>query len=157
MRPVIIIGAIVLGAAVVAVVGSNHSASAIKVVMGQRFFPDGTGVAFFDDGTTQTFFHSVTPRNGYYYDNSTVFFAGMIPGFNETFITINPSLLGTNDKFSYTPYYDDNNSTNFTDGSSGSPYHNTTTIRIPNGFTLQPGAQKFQPNIVRVHPGDIVT
>jgi plastocyanin len=140
----------------------------IKVVMGERYFPDGTGTAFINDGTTLRFSHQVTPTNGYYYDNSTVFLAGLIPGFTKNFITVNPSLdeianRSANDRFSYTPFYDNNNNSNaggIMNSSSNAPppaHRNVTKIIISNSITQQPGAQLFQPNIVRVHPGDLVT
>jgi len=58
---------------------------------GQQFFANGTGTAYFDDGTTYPFNHTITPEEGYYYDSSTVFVAGEIPGYeiNETIIAIN--------------------------------------------------------------------
>src|SRR5215212_7922106 len=47
---------------------------------GQQFLPDGTGIAYFNDGTTEPFEHKFTPEEGYYYDNSTVFVSGQVPG-----------------------------------------------------------------------------
>jgi plastocyanin len=47
---------------------------------GQQYFGNGTGVAYFNDGTTASFNHTITPDNGYYFDNSTVFHIGEIPG-----------------------------------------------------------------------------
>jgi hypothetical protein len=58
---------------------------------GQRYFPNGTGTAYFDDGSTIPFNHSITPQNGYYYDDSTVFTYGQIPGYeaNQTIWELN--------------------------------------------------------------------
>jgi hypothetical protein len=60
---------------------SSSSASALRLI-GERFFPNGTGIAYFDDGTTASFRHTITSAAGYYYDNSTVFAVGEIPGFD---------------------------------------------------------------------------
>jgi plastocyanin len=64
-----------------------------------------------------------------------------------------------NDRFSYTPFYDNSNVSGImnTSSSNAPPHRNVTKIIIPNSITQQPGAQLFQPNIVRVHPGDLVT
>jgi plastocyanin len=59
-----------------------YSANALSLI-GERFFENGTGIAYFDDGTTQGFHHTITPRKGYYYDNSTIFYAGNIPGISN--------------------------------------------------------------------------
>jgi plastocyanin len=47
-------------------------------VTGERYFANGTGVAYFTDGVTRLFRHMITPENEYYYDNSTIFYAGDI-------------------------------------------------------------------------------
>jgi hypothetical protein len=47
---------------------------------GQQYFANGTGIAYFDDGTTSSFEHSITPDNGYYFDNSINFYIGEVPG-----------------------------------------------------------------------------
>jgi plastocyanin len=51
---------------------------------GQQLFANGTGLAYFDDGTTTRFSHTITATEGYYYDNSTAFYIGEIPGINNT-------------------------------------------------------------------------
>jgi plastocyanin len=53
-------------------------------VTGERYFANGTGTTYFTDGTIRLFRHMVTPENGYYYDNSTIFYAGDIPEVNST-------------------------------------------------------------------------
>jgi hypothetical protein len=50
------------------------------MMTGQQYFANGTGIAYFDDGTTQSFKHIITAAAGYYYDNSTIFYTGEIPG-----------------------------------------------------------------------------
>jgi hypothetical protein len=65
------------------------SVSALRLT-GERFFANGTGTAYFDDGTTASFRHTITSSAGYYYDNSTVFAVGEIPGIemNDTITTL---------------------------------------------------------------------
>ena len=53
-------------------------------VTGQRYFANSTGVAYFTDGPTRLFRHTITPENEFYYDNSTIFYAGDIPEVNST-------------------------------------------------------------------------
>lgn len=56
-------------------------ASAPPKFMGERFFANGTGVAYFDHGTiTRPFTHTIKPEYGFYYDNSSAFVAGDVPG-----------------------------------------------------------------------------
>jgi plastocyanin len=67
---------------------SNQSSSdgvgeGVKVT-GERYFENGTGVAYFTDGATRLFRHMITPENEYYYDNSTIFYAGDVPEVNST-------------------------------------------------------------------------
>lgn len=50
---------------------------------GHQYFSNGTGIAYFDDGTTQPFKHMITSANGYYFDNSTIFYTGEIPGLSS--------------------------------------------------------------------------
>jgi plastocyanin len=66
---------------------SNQSSSGgvgggVKVT-GERYFANGTGVAYFTDGATRLFRHMITPEKEYYYDNSTMFYAGDIPEVNS--------------------------------------------------------------------------
>ena len=53
-------------------------------VTGERYFANGTGVAYFADGSTRLFRHMITPENEFYYDNSTIFYAGDVPEVNIT-------------------------------------------------------------------------
>jgi plastocyanin len=68
---------------------SNQSSSGgvggegVKVT-GERYFANGTGIAYFTDGTTRLFRHMITPEKEYFYDNSTIFYAGDIPEVNST-------------------------------------------------------------------------
>lgn len=50
---------------------------------GERYYANGTGIAYFTDGTMRLFRHMITPENEYYYDNSTIFYAGNIPEVNS--------------------------------------------------------------------------
>lgn len=105
-------------------------------LIGERFFENGTGLAYFDNGTTRQFNHTITPENGFYYDNSTVFLAGDVPGVSER----NSSITAG-----------ESNGTNPLPGSK------TVNITIPYSSELVPGDQTFQPNLVRVKVGDNVT
>ena len=67
---------------------SNQSSSGgvrgdVKVT-GERYFANGTGFAYFTDGATRLFRHMITPEMEFYYDNSTIFYAGDIPEVNST-------------------------------------------------------------------------
>ncbi len=57
-------------------------------VTGERYFANGTGVAYFTDGATRLFRHMITPEMEYYYDNSTIFYAGEIPEVKNNTSTI---------------------------------------------------------------------
>lgn len=50
---------------------------------GHQYLSSGTGIAYFDDGTTQPSKHMITSANGYYFDNSTIFYTGEIPGLSS--------------------------------------------------------------------------
>jgi plastocyanin len=67
---------------------SNQSSSGVGgegvKVTGERYFANGTGIAYFTDGTKRLFRHMITPEKEYYYDNSTIFYAGDIPEVNST-------------------------------------------------------------------------
>ena len=68
---------------VISIVCKVHSSSVSALrLIGERFFANGTGTAYFDDGPTASFRHTITSVAGYYYDNSTVFAVGEIPGFD---------------------------------------------------------------------------
>jgi plastocyanin len=103
---------------------------------GQQFFVNGTGIAYFDDGVTMPRFnHTITPDKGYYYDDSTVFYVGEIPGVSSA-----------------------NGATcrgNSTLGSSG----NIHDITIINGISLlENKSQGIEPSpIVKIKAGDTVT
>jgi hypothetical protein len=57
----------------------QSSANAISLI-GERFFANRTGLGYFDDGTARLFTHTLAPESGSYYDNSTAFVAGNVPG-----------------------------------------------------------------------------
>jgi len=97
---------------------------------GQQYFANGTGIMYFSDNTTVPFTHSITPENGYYYDNSTLFLIGEIPGG----VSAGPKDIAS---MMYTG--------------------TQVNITIPHGAKMLPDNQTFQPNVVRVNVGDLVT
>jgi plastocyanin len=74
----IIAGIVVAVIAGVAFAGTVTT-SALELT-GHQLFANGTGLAYFDDGTAQSFKHMIIAAAGYYYDNSTIFYTGEIPG-----------------------------------------------------------------------------
>jgi hypothetical protein len=106
---------------------TTTTTTGVLEMIGQQFFKNGTGIAYFNDNSTRPFTHAITPENGFYYDNSTVFLDGDVPG-----VSIKP------DEF------------------YGLMTGNTTIITIPNGAGLLPPNQKFQPNLVTVKVGDTI-
>lgn len=105
---------------------SSSSASALRLI-GERFFANGTGIAFFDDGTKASFRHTITSAAGYYYDNSTVFAVGEIPGFDMN-DTITLGLTG-----------------------------DIITITIPYGAELLGNSSIQPSSIIKAKVGDVVT
>lgn len=81
-RAVIIAGIIVAVIAGVPFTGAATT-SALELT-GHQLFANGTGRAYFDDGTAQSFKHIITAAAGYYYDNSTIFYTGEIPGIPQS-------------------------------------------------------------------------
>ena len=96
---------------------------------GQQYFANGTGIMYFSDNTTMPFTHSITPENGYYYDNSTLFLIGEIPGVSAEPKDI-ASLMSTGTQ---------------------------VNITIPRSAEMLTDNQTFQPNVVRVKVGDLVS
>jgi hypothetical protein len=112
---------------------TTTTAHALRMI-GQQFFPNGTGTAYFDDGTTEQFEHAFTPEQGYYYDNTTTFINGAPPGFegNQTIIDINSRPDGY--------------------GSTG----DIINVTIANGAELL-GDRAIQPsNIIHAKAGDVI-
>ncbi len=105
---------------------SSSSVSALRLI-GERFFPNGTGTAYFDDGTTASFRHTITSAAGYYYDNSTVFAVGEIPGFDMN-DTITLGLTG-----------------------------DIITVTIPYGAELLGNSSIQPSSIIKAKVGDVVT
>jgi plastocyanin len=101
----------------------------IVELSGQQYFANGTGIMYFNDNTTMPFIHSITPENGYYYDNSTLFLIGEIPGVSAEPKDI-VSMMHTGTQ---------------------------VNITIPRGVEMLPDNQTFQPNVVRVKVGDLVS
>ena len=101
----------------------------IVELSGQQYFANGTGIMYFSDNTTMPFTHSITPENGYYYDNSSLFLIGEIPGVSAEPKDI-ASMMSTGEQ---------------------------VNITIPRGAEMLPDNQTFQPNVVRVKVGDLVS
>lgn len=120
-----------------ALLPTAHQSSIALRMTGQQLSANGTGIAYFDDGTTQSFRHTITPNDsGYFYDNSTVFVVGEIPGYED-----NKTILALNDP-----------STGGTLGSTG----DIITITIPYGADLL-GERKIQPSsIINAKVGDVI-
>jgi hypothetical protein len=113
-------------------------ASALEMT-GQQYFANGTGIAYFDDGTTYPFNHTITPGNGWYYDNSTAtaFLSGEIPGLelNDTISQMNDPERGG------------------TFGATG----DIINVTIANGVDFL-GNRSIQPsNIIKAKVGDAIT
>lgn len=104
----------------------SSSVSALRLI-GERFFANGTGTAYFDDGTTASFRHTITSAAGYYYDNSTVFAVGEIPGFDMN-DTITLGITG-----------------------------DIITITIPYGAELLGNSSIQPSSIIKAKVGDVVT
>lgn len=104
----------------------SPSVSALRLI-GERFFANGTGTAYFDDGTTASFRHTITSAAGYYYDNSTVFAVGEIPGFDMN-DTITLGIAG-----------------------------DIITVTIPYGAELLGNSSIQPSSIIRAKVGDVVT
>lgn len=61
---------------------TQRNGNALRLT-GHQYFSNGTGIEYFDDGTTQPFKHMIISANGYYFDNSTIFYTGEIPGLSS--------------------------------------------------------------------------
>jgi plastocyanin len=118
----------------VLLVATQQQSTTALSLTGEQFLPNGTGIAHLDDGTMIPFNHTITPTNGFYYDNSTVFVAGEIPGFemNETITAMNNQSGGL--------------------GSTG----NMINVAIAFGSEFL-GDMSFQPNKLKAKVGDVVT
>jgi plastocyanin len=143
----------------------GRSAAAFRLT-GERFFANGTGIAYFDDGTTQIFRHTITPENGYYYDNSTIFYTGEIPGIsNGSSNTINATnTTSRSDTSVCAPltqslkdlFADDCNPADCGISSSGDG--NNVNVTIVYGSSMLANKSKaFDANPVRIKVGDTVT
>jgi plastocyanin len=148
----IIIIAPTTAAATPVIIGKGTTGNASEVV-GNRFFKNGTGIAYFNDGLKVLFNHSNTPENGFYYDNTTVFYAGDIPEISSS----------------------NNNSSNTSSVSVGvnrnvviprqvvgsddrqAPPPTTTTTTTTTNTTTMTGSTIFQPSVVRIKVDDTVT
>jgi plastocyanin len=111
------------------VVEEGTSTNATQVI-GNRFFANGTGLAYFSDGAVVPFNHAITPGHGFYYDESTIFYAGDIPEVTES---KNITTTGSND--------------------ANGTFHD---IIIPRGFEASFGNAKIQPDVLRIKVGDTV-
>lgn len=64
----------------------------IVELIGQQYFENGTGISYFSDNTSRPFAHSITPENGFYYNNSVTYSVGDVLGVNVT--TTTPQTTG---------------------------------------------------------------
>ena len=118
------------------VVEEGTSTNATQVI-GNRYFANGTGLAYFDDGAVFPFNHAITPGYGFYYDDSTIFYAEDIPDVAASMNTTANNNANSND----------DNTTTAT----------THDIVIPRGFEVSSGnATTIQPEVLRVKVGDTV-
>jgi plastocyanin len=99
---------------------------------GQQFYENGTGTAHFSDGSTIGFNHSITPGNGFYYDNSSIFVAGEIPGYE-----INDTITGLNNQ-------------NHTTG-------DIINVTIVSGAAFLGNRSIYPSTIINASVGDIIT
>jgi len=111
------------------VIEEGTSTNATQVI-GNRFFANGTGLAYFSDGAVFPFNHAITPGYGFYYDESTNFYAGDIPEVTES----------------------KNITTTGSSGASGTVHD----IVIPRGFEASSGSATIQPDVLRIKVGDSV-
>lgn len=116
---------------------------------GQQFFANGTGIAYFDDNSTSKFEHEMTSQEGWYYDNTTIFYVGQIPGISSA---NNVKCSGGANDLSDSRNILSNNNNN----SSNSTNHKFTII---NGANLIENKSKaIQPSpIIKIKAGDTVT
>lgn len=115
------------------VVEEGTSENATQVI-GNRFFANGTGLAYFSDGAVFPFNHAITPGYGFYYDESTIFYAGDIPG-DIPEVT---------------------SSENIPTSSSSDASGTVHDIVIPRGFEASSGNATLEPNVLRINVGDTV-
>ena len=117
---------------------STTTTSGTLSMTGQRFLPEGTGIAYFNDGTMAPFEHKFTPEEGYYYDNSTVFVYGQVEGYesNNTIWELNAQARAR--------------------GEYGSVTGDTINVTISNGAEFL-GDRAIQPSkIIKAKVGDIL-
>lgn len=105
-------------------------------LIGQQYFENGTGISYFSDNTSRPFTHSITPENGFYYNNSVTYSIGEVPAASSN----------------------NNNNSNNASSSNISPptTGNVINITIPYGVDQLPANQTFQPNSVTVKVGDTI-
>jgi len=101
-------------------------------LIGQQYFENGTGISYFSDNSSKLFTHSITPQNGFLYNNSITYTIGDVPASSAM----------------------SNNNTNAGSNISPPATGNVINITIPNGADLLPANQTFQPNSVTVKVGD---
>jgi plastocyanin len=104
-------------------------------LIGQQYFENGTGISYFSDNSSKLFTHSITPQNGFLYDNSTTYTIGEVPASSAM---------------------SNNNNTNASSNISPPATGKVINITIPSGADLLPANQTFQPNSVTVKVGDIM-
>ena len=139
---------------------TTQQQSGTLTMTGQQFFANGTGLAYFSDGSISKFEHEMTRQEGWYYDNSTIFYTGEIPGIssaNNTKCSGGFSSLG--DVIADLFDNDTSNSKTTIDNSSNSSSITNHTLTIINGANVIENKSKaIQPSpIIRIKAGDTVT
>jgi plastocyanin len=138
---------------------TQQSAATLSMT-GQQFFANGTGLAYFNDGSISKFEHEMTPQEGWYYDNTTIFYTGEIPGISSTNNTkCSGGVSSLGDAIAKLFDNDTSNSTTTIDNSSNSSSITNHTLTIINGANVIENKSKaIQPSpIIRIKAGDTVT
>jgi plastocyanin len=130
--------------------GNIAVATAQLAMIGQQYFADGMGIAYFNDGTTQEFEHRITEAGGYYFDESTPFYIGAVPGVGNNTDSVECSEINPATGAIQTTTPNADNST-FSSG-------NTTTVTIIRGASiLEDKSRAVDPSpIVTINVNDTV-
>lgn len=106
-------------------------------LIGQQYFENGTGISYFSDNTSRPFTHSITPQNGFYYNNSVIYSIGEVPAATSSSSSSNNSNASSSD---------------ISPPTTGK----VINITIPYGADQLSANQTFQPNSVTVKVGDTI-
>lgn len=145
ISPLFAMGIKVVGLTAIAVIlysANNALATTQLAMIGQQYFPDGTGIAYFNDGTTQEFEHRLTEDEGYYFDESTQFYIGAVPGVGNNTDSVVCEDLSAVDGSMLTSTRDNNSATD------GANITNVTIIR---------GASILEDKSRAIDPSPIIT